>query len=330
MKAVGFDKHGGIENLVYRDWPDPIPRAGDAIVRVHATGLNYLDIFARRGMPNVHIPLPFISGGDIAGEVESLGADVRDWRVGDRVVVNPKTKEGLIGEEVQGGLAERVRVPATNLVRLPNSVDYETAAAVPINFGTSLRMLMTIGRVQAGEKVLILGASGGIGTACVQISKMLGAEVLAAAGSDDKINALTALGADHVINYNREDFSSRAWDISARRGVDVVVNFTGGDSFGPSIRALSRRGRMLICGATAGYDPKIDLRYVWRRELQVLGSTGYTQGDIEKAVELVAGGKLKPVIGHRFPLEQTASAQKLLEDRAFFGKIVVVQSGDRH
>lgn len=325
MKAVGFDQHGGVENLEYREWPDPSPRAGDVIVRVHATGLNYLDIFARRGMPSVHIPLPFISGGDIAGEVESLGADVTEWRIGDRVVINPKTKDGLIGEEVQGGLAERVRVPSTNLVRLPDSVDYVTAAAVPINFGTSLRMLVTIGQIQAGERVLILGASGGVGTACVQIAKMLGAEVLAAAGSDDKIKALSALGADHVINYNREDFSKRAWDISGKRGVEVVVNFTGGATFAPSVRALGRRGRMLVCGATAGYDPKIDLRYVWRRELQVLGSTGYTQDDIKKAVELVAAGKIKPVIGHQFPLEETASAQKLLEDRAFFGKIIVVQ-----
>lgn len=325
MKAVGFDQHGGIENLVYRDWPDPVPGPGDVVLRVRATGLNYLDVFARRGMPNVHIPLPFISGGDIAGEVETLGAGVRDWCVGDRVVVNPKTKQGLIGEEVQGGLAERVRVPASNLVPLPASVDYETAAAIPINFGTSLRMLTTIGQVKAGEKVLILGASGGVGTACVQIAKMLGAEVLAAAGSEDKLVALRALGADHVINYSKDDFSRRAWDITGKRGVDVAVNFTGGDTFGPSIRALTRGGRMLICGATAGYAPAIDLRYVWRRELKVLGSTGYTQDDIKKAIELVAGGKLKPVIGHRFPLEQTASAQKLLEDRTFFGKIVITQ-----
>ncbi|MDB5598356.1 MAG: zinc-binding alcohol dehydrogenase [Xanthobacteraceae bacterium] len=323
MKAIVFDRHGGVENLIYRDCPDPVARATDVIVRVRAAGLNYLDIFARRGMPNITIPLPFISGGDIAGEIESVGNSVTGWKIGDRVVVNPKTDDGLIGEEIHGGLAERVRVPAVNLVRLPDTIEYNTAAAIPINFGTSIRMLMAIGKVQPGEKVLILGASGGVGTACVQIAKMIGAEVLAAAGSAEKLDQLRAIGADHVIDYTREDFSRRAWDLSGKRGVEVVVNFTGGDTFVPSMRALARHGRLLVCGATAGYAPPIDLRYLWRRELQVLGSTGYTQDDIATAVDLVAKGQLKPVIGHRFPLSETAAAQTLLEARSFFGKIVV-------
>jgi alcohol dehydrogenase len=168
-----------------------------------------------------------------------------------------------------------------------------------------------------------LGASGGVGTACVQVAKMLGAGVLAAAGSANKLDQLRAIGADHVIDYANEDFSRRAWDISGKRGVDVVVNFTGGDTFIPSMRALAKQGRLLVCGATAGYDPKIDLRYLWRRELKVLGSTGYTQDDIATAVALVAHGKLRPVVGHRFTLGETAVAQTLLETRAFFGKIVV-------
>ena len=324
MKAVAFDRHGGVEVLQYRDCPDPQPAPGDVVVRVRATGLNYLDVFARRGMPGVNIPLPFISGGDIAGEVETVGDDVAGWRAGERVVVNPKTKRGLIGEEVNGGLAERVAVPADNLVRLPASVSFEDGAAIPINFGTALRMLTTIGGLTAGESVLILGASGGVGTACVQIAKMLGARVFAAAGSAEKAGKLRALGADEVIDYSRDDFSRAAWDLSGRKGVDVAVNFTGGDTFNPSLRALARRGRLLVCGATAGFSPQIDLRYLWRRELQVLGSTGYTQQDIAAAVEMVASGKLKPVVGRVFPLREAAEAVKLLEDRAFFGKIVVV------
>jgi alcohol dehydrogenase len=323
MKAVVFAAHGGVEVLSYRDWPDPTLRPHDVMVRVRSVGLNYLDIFARRGMPNVTIPLPFISGGDIAGDIEVIGEAVRDWTVGDRVVVNPKTADGLIGEEIAGGLAERVRVPAANLVRLSASVDYDTAAAIPINFGTSLRMLMTIGKLQPNETILILGASGGVGTACVQIAKMLGATVIAAAGSVDKARRLGAIGADHVINYADEDFSRRAWDISGKRGVSVVVNFTGGDTFVPSMRALARHGRLLVCGATAGYAPQIDLRYLWRREIQVLGSTGYTQNDIANAVGLVSQRKLTPVVSHRFPLRETAAAQALLEQRTFFGKIVV-------
>lgn len=323
MKAVVFEKHGGIETLSCRDWPDPKPRDKDVIVRVRAVGLNYLDVLARRGMPNVAIPLPFISGGDIAGEVERLGGGVSGWKPGDRVVVNPKTPDGLIGEELHGGLAERVRVPATHLIPIPDDVDFETAAAVPINFGTALRMLLTIGRVKAGERILILGASGGVGTACVQIAKWIGAKVLAAAGSDEKLAALCAMGADHGINYTTAEFSREAWRISGKKGVDVVVNFTGGDTFVPSMRALRKGGRLLVCGATAGYEPAIDLRYLWRRELVILGSTGYTQGDIAEALDLVAAGKLKPVISHRFPLEECATAQQLLEDRAFLGKIVV-------
>ena len=229
----------------------------------------------------------------------------------------------MIGEDIHGGLAERVRVPASNLIPLPDSVDDDTAAAIPINFGTSLRMLVTIGKVQAGEKVLVLGASGGVGTACVQIAKMLGAEVLAAASSAEKIKLLRVIGADHVIDYAHEDFSRRAWELSGKHGVQVIVNFTGGETFVPSMRALARHGRLLVCGATAGYAPPIDLRYLWRRELQVLGSTGYTQADIATAVDLVAQGKLKPVISHRFPLANAAAAQQLIEDRNFFGKVIL-------
>lgn len=239
------------------------------------------------------------------------------------MVVNPKTADGLIGEDIQGGLAEQVRVPASNLVALPSSVDDDIAAAIPINFGTSLRMLMTIGKVQAGEMVLVLGASGGVGAASVQIAKMLGAEVLAPAGSAEKLMGLRAIGADHVIDYTREDFSRRAWDLGGKRGVQVIVNFTDGETFVPSMRALARHGRLLVCGATAGYAPPIDLRYLWRRELQVLGSTGYTQTNIATAVELVAEGKLKRIISHRFPLADAATAQQLIEDRNFFGKIIL-------
>ena len=324
MKAVAFDHHGGVEALAFGDWPDPIPDENDVIVRVRAVGLNYLDIFARRGMPNVTIPLPFISGGDIAGEVEQLGSSVTGWRQGDRVVVNPKTPRGLIGEEVHGGLAERVRVPATHLLRMPEGLSFEVAAAIPINFATSLRMLTTIGHLKQGETIFILGASGGVGTACVQIAKMIGATVIAAAGSKEKLKRLSEIGADHVVDYSAGDFSRDVWTLTNKRGVDAAVNFTGGDTFVPSLRTSARRGRLLVCGATAGYAPAIDLRYLWRRELQVLGSTGYTQDDIGVALDLVAKGDLAPVISHRFPLAETAAAQRLLEERSFFGKIIIV------
>jgi alcohol dehydrogenase len=323
LKAVVFDKHGGPEVLEYRDVPDPVPASGEVIVRVHAVGLNFLDIFARRGMPGVKIPMPFISGGDIAGQVASLSGDVDGWDVGERVAINPKTPDGLIGEEIDGGLAEYVAAPATHLIRIPDGVDYVTAAAIPINFGTAIRMLTTIGRLSAGETILILGASGGVGTACVQVARHMGAKVIAAAGSAEKAARLAQLGADLTIDYGVDDFSRRAWDMTGNHGVDVVVNFTGGDTIQPSLRAMARHGRLLICGATAGHLSMVDLRYLWRRELRILGSTGYTQGDIASAFEMVANGQLNPVIGARFPLRETNAAQALLESRNVFGKIVI-------
>jgi alcohol dehydrogenase len=185
-------------------------------------------------------------------------------------------------------------------------------------------MLATIGRLAAGETVLILGASGGVGTACVQVAKRLGAKVIAAAGSAEKAARLVGIGADLTIDYSvDEDFSSRAWEMTEKRGVDVLVNFTGGDTIRPSLRTMARHGRLLICGATAGHVSTLDLRYLWRRELQLLGSTGYTQDDISSALVMVANGELNPVVGARFPLREVNIAQSLLESRNVFGKIVI-------
>lgn len=323
MKAAVIERQGGLENLVYRDWPDPTPRPGDALVRVRAVGLNHLDVFVRRGMPGFPVPMPFISGGDIAGEVAALGDRVTGFKIGDRIAVNPVTPDGMMGEEIPGGMAEFVRVPAENLIRIPDHLPFDVAACVPIAYGTAMRMLVTIGQLQANELVLVLGASGGVGTAAVQIAKMLGASVIAAVGSQDKAERLKAIGADHVINYKDEDFSRAAWTISNKQGVDVVVNFTGGETWIPSLRTLRRRGRLLTCGATAGHNPQTDLRYIWVRELQVLGSNSYTHGDIAQSLELVANGTLRPIISHRFPLSQAAEAERLLEERGVLGKIVL-------
>lgn len=324
MKAAVIEQQGGIENIVYRDWDDPVPGDHDVVVGVRACGLNHLDIFVRRGMPGFPVPMPFISGGDIAGVIEEVGPAVSGWSVGDRVTLNPQTDEGMIGEELIGGLAEKVRVPAKNLVSLPDHVSFETAAAVPINYGTAHRMLFTRGRLQGGEKMLVLGASGGVGLSCVQFGQMVGATVIAAAGSDEKCQRLSDLGADHVINYQSEDFSRAAWLASGKTGCDVVVNFTGGDTWAPSFRAARKRGRVLTCGATAGHDPQTDLRYLWVRELDVLGSNSYSQEDVAQSVQYVADGKLAPIVSHTFPLEKLGKAETLMEDRGFFGKIVLV------
>tara|TARA_B100000686_G_scaffold120058_1_gene127103 strand:+ start:1672 stop:2649 length:978 start_codon:yes stop_codon:yes gene_type:complete len=324
MKAAVIEKQGGLENIVYRDWIDPEPSADDVIVRVHACGLNHLDIFVRRGMPGFPVPMPFISGGDISGIVEQVGDNVTGWAIGDRVTLNPQTDKGMIGEELIGGLAELVCVPAKNLIALPDQVSFKIAAAIPINYGTAHRMLFSRGRLQAGETMLVLGASGGVGLACIQFGKMVGARVIAAASSDEKCEKLIELGADHVINYEKQEFSKAAWVASGKKGCDVVVNFTGGETWAPSLRSTKKRGRVLTCGATAGHDPKTDLRYVWVRELDVLGSNSYSQEDVAHSVNYVASGKLLPIVSNTFPLEKLAEAERLMEKREFFGKIVLI------
>jgi alcohol dehydrogenase len=200
MKAAVIERQGGLENLVYRDWPDPIPRKGEVLVKVGGCGLNHLDIFVRRGMPGFPVPMPFISGGDIAGAVAALGSEVTGWHIGDRVALHPVTHEGMMGEEIPGGMAEYVRISADNLIRLPPDLDFAVAAAVPIAYGTAIRMLFEIGKIEASDLVLVLGASGGVGIACVQFAKMIGARVIAAAGSEAKCQRLRDLGADHTID----------------------------------------------------------------------------------------------------------------------------------
>ena len=255
MKAAVIEEQGAVETIVYRDWPDPEPGPGEVRVAVRACGLNHLDIFVRRGMPGFPVPMPFISGGDVAGTIDTLGPGVEGWAPGERVTLNPQTDGGMLGEEILGGLAELVVVPARNLVRLPDTLAFETAAAIPINYGTAHRMLYTRGRLAAGETMLVLGASGGVGIACLQFGKMTGARVIAAAGSAEKCARLAALGADHAIDYSEEDFSRAAWLASDKKGCDVVVNFTGGDTWAPCLRTAKRGGRVLTCGATAGHDP---------------------------------------------------------------------------
>lgn len=335
MKAAVIYEHGGSGSIKFEpNFADPVAQAGEVIVKVHAASLNYHDVFTRNGMPGITVPMPMIMALDFAGEIVELGADVQGgWKVGDRVMIDPSDRKnfgGVIGEARHGGLAEFCAVPDHHLVRLPDDVSYETAASLPVAYGTAWRMMVTIGKVKQGEKVLILGASGGVGTCCVQLAKLAGAEVIAAASSPDKLAKLKALGADHLIDYKQDDFMK--WVFThlgkphrrlAEKGVDVVVNFTGGDTWVKSLRTLHRGGRVLTCGATAGYDPKEDLRFIWSYELQVLGSNGWAREDLTSLLDLVRTGKLKPVIDQTYPLEAINDAFQLMEDRKVFGKILV-------
>lgn len=323
MKAALIVQHGDRSNLQIGEYPKPEPASGEVIISVKACGLNHLDIFVRRGIPGRHLELPHISGGDVSGVIAEVGADVTNVKVGDRVLIDPLVHGQALGEDFTGGLAEYVKVPAVNCIPLPEDVSFEEAAALPIAYGTAWRMLITKGQIKLNETVLILGASGGVGTAAVQIAKLAGATVIAAAGSDEKLEKLKQLGADYVINYNKEDFSKEAWRISGKKGVDVVVDYTGKDTWPKSILATKKGGRVLTCGATTGFEAATDLRYVWVRELALLGSNGWERSDLEQLLSLVRSKKLIPVIDRILPLEEIREAHRVIEEREIFGKVIV-------
>ncbi len=334
MRAVLTTAHGGFEMLEVRgDHPAPVAGDGEVVVRVAATAVNFHDLFTRRGMPGVRISLPVIVGSDIAGTVESLGSDVPAQWLGKRVLIDPVLRGagrfGMIGETVDGGRAECVVVPEPALIELPPAVSFEQAAALPLAYGTAHRMLLTRGHLKAGERVMILGASGGVGVACVQLAVLAGAEVLAFASSASKLERLAALGATHVANYTATPFSDTVKAIYGKPritgagGVDVAVNFTGGDTLPATQRCVKLRGRILCCGATAGFDLSLDARYWWTYEHELIGSNGWERADLEALLTLVAAGRLDPVIDRVLPLEEAAAAERLLEERQVFGKVLL-------
>jgi alcohol dehydrogenase len=328
--------HGGLENVaVVDDYPKPAATAGHVILRIVGSSFNHHDLFTVKGMPGIKVPLPVVLGLDIAGVVEEVGPGVAGWRSGDAAIVNPLTTDfRLHGEMVDGGMAQFCRVGADQLVRVPPGVDLVAAAALPVAYGTAHRMLVTHRTVKPGDRVLVLGASGGVGVACVVLAKHLGCEVIACASTAPKLERLRALGADHVVNYAEVDFAK--WVIerfgkpqrrSHEGGVDCVVNFTGGDTWVPSLKCVKRGGRILVCGATAGHDPKEDLRYIWSFELQVIGSNSYGREDLEALVRLVTEGRIRPVVDRVLSLDEAVEGLRLMRDRELIGKIVVTPEG---
>ena len=336
MKAMIVRQHGGADVMTFDpDFPDPTIGEGDVLLRVRAASLNYHDVFTRRGMPGIKIPMPLIMGLDVAGEIVGIGAGVEGWMVGDRVLVDPinRFEGGLMGETMHGGLAELCRARAHQLVRIPDDVSLVDAAALPVAYGTAHRMLVSKGNVRAGDRVMILGASGGVGVCCVQLAKQAGAEVAACASTAQKLDRLKALGADHLINYTEHDFVQAVYGLYGKpsrrganvgNGLDVVVNFTGGDTWVKSMRCLKVGGRLLTCGATAGYDPKEDLRFIWTFELEIRGSNGWQRDDILALLDMVRRGTLNTLVERTYPLAEAAEALRVIEDREVFGKIVVV------
>jgi alcohol dehydrogenase len=332
MRALLLRQHGGLENLeVVDDHPKPKAIEGHVVIRVKASSFNYHDVFTVKGMPGIKVPLPVIIGLDMAGDIAEIGPGVSRWKEGDAVLVNPlNKKKGLMGEMLDGGMAEYCLVAADQLIRMPKGVTYAEAASLPVAYGTAHRMLITHKTVKKGDRVLVLGASGGVGTGSVILAKLLGAEVIACASSDEKLARLKEMGADEVIDYTKVDWSKWAvekYGKPQRRtyegGVDVVVNFTGGDTWVPSLRCLKRGGKLLVCGATAGYDPKEDLRYIWSFELQVIGSNSFYDDNLSALMEMIKSGEMKPVIDTVVPLEGAAEALRLIQDRKVIGKVIV-------
>ena len=325
MKVVALQQHGGIEQLKFEEWQRPVPADGQALIEIKACGLNYMDVFVMHGMPDMPTRMPRIPGGDIAGIVREVGKDVDASWIGKRVVLFPRFPTGgVLGENGNGGLCEFIAVDGRQLIDIPDNVGFDEAAALPIAYGTSHRMLFTRGHIKAGEKVLILGASGGVGVSCLQFAKMAGCEVYACTSSEEKGRKLKELGADHIIDYvETPEFSRAVWTASGKKGVDVAINFTGGDTWIQTQRCMAVGGRILTCGSTAGHISSIDVRFLWHRETEIIGSRAYVPEDIVACLDYVASGRLKPVMETRLPLERAAEGIALLAGRRIFGKVIV-------
>ncbi len=340
MKAVAIRAHGGPEAVNLEDLPDPQPAPGQVVVAVKAAALNHLDIWVRKGWPGLALAFPHVLGSDVAGVVEQVGPGVEGVKAGDAVVVNPSLGCGrcerclsghenlcrrfaILGEHVSGGQAERMAVSARNVMPKPARLSFEEAAAVPLTFMTAWHALVERAKVRAGETVLVHAAGSGVGVAAVQIAKLLGARVIATAGSDAKLEKARALGADEVVNYETQDFVKEVKRLTERKGVEVVFEHVGKKTWEQSILATAIGGRITTVGATTGYDPLTDLRHVFFRQISILGSTMGTAGDLLQVLRFVGEGKLNPVVDRVLPLAEVRKGQALLSERAQFGKIVL-------
>ncbi len=340
MKAVAFYTHGGPDVLKVVDLPAPPLSANGVRVKVKAVALNHLDIFVREGWPGLKLHLPHILGADISGVVESVGAEVTDLKPGEEVVLNPGLSCGhcdrcllgednlcrffkMIGEHSWGGYAESVSVPRQNVLPKPKNLSFEQAACIPLTFLTAWTMLMRKALLKPGETVLVHAAGSGVGSAAIQIVKLAGGKVIATASTEEKLGKAKELGADHLINYAKTDFLEEVKRITQKRLVDIVFEHVGAATFEKSIASLPYGGRLVTCGATTGYEAKLDLRVLFYKRISLLGSTMGSKGDLFRIMQLVEEGRLKPVLDRVLPLEKAAEAHRLMENRAQFGNIVL-------
>ncbi len=341
MKAIVFHEHGDPDVLRYTEVAEPKIGPTEVLVRVRACALNHLDLWVRRGLPGISIPLPHIPGSDIAGEVARVGEHVTRVKVGQRVLLAPGISCGqcpqclagadnlcrrytLFGYMVDGGCAEYVKSPEVNVLPIPGDLSFEEAAAVPLVFLTAWHMLITRAKLRPGEDLLVLGAGSGVGSAAVQIGKLIGARVLATAGSDAKLAKARELGADEVINHSRQKIADEVKRLTDRRGVDVVFEHVGTATWEASLMSLAPSGRLVTCGATTGYQAHVDIRYLFSRNLSILGSYMGSKAELYDVLKLIATRKLHAVIDRTMPLEECARAHDLMERREQFGKIVLL------
>ncbi|HWT02759.1 MAG TPA: zinc-binding dehydrogenase [Pyrinomonadaceae bacterium] len=341
MKAVVFDEHGGPEVLQYREVAEPRARANEVLVEVRACALNHLDVWARRGLPGIEIKRPHILGNDIAGVVREAGELVTWVSAGDEVMLHPGVSCGhcieclrgqdnlcpeydMLGYRRDGGYAELVAAPGVNVIPKPKGLSWEEAAALPLVTVTAWHMLVTRASVQPGEDVLIHAAGSGVGSIGIQVAKLRGARVIATAGSDEKLEKAKELGADEAVNYTREDWPKEVRRLTGKRGVDVVFEHTGAETWPGSILSLAKNGRLVTCGATSGFDARTDLRQVFYRHLTLLGSFMGSKAELLDAMKFVERGAIRAVVDRVLPLREARRAHELMEDRAQFGKLVLV------
>lgn len=340
MKAIRFHEHGGADRLRCEDVPDPVAGPGEVVVRVKACALNYLDLWERNGLPGVPIPLPHISGSDVAGIVESVGPGVTHVKPGDKTLVCPGLscmqceecfrgrdnycrQYAALGYFTDGGYAELVRIPAVNALPYPDGMEFTDAAAIPLVFMTAWHMLVTRCAVRPGEWVLVIGAGSGVGSAAIQIAKLFRARVIATAGGEDKVPRALELGADHCVDHGRQKIRDEVRRITDKRGVDIVFEHVGAATWEDSLAALAHHGRLITCGATTGFDVRVNLRFLFARELTVMGSYMGSKHELLEVLKHVRAGQLRPVVSHVFPLKEAAAAQSLMEGRRHFGKVVL-------
>jgi NADPH:quinone reductase-like Zn-dependent oxidoreductase len=343
MKAVYFTEHGDLEKLIYGDLPDPKLDENEVLVRVRACGLNHADRWVRQGLPFLRVQFPFILGQDIAGEIVAHGTSMHAIPEGARVVLNPGvscshcerclaghdnlcSQFGILGKNYPGGYAELVKAPVENVVPLPAELAWEAAACVPAVFTTAWNMVVEQAKLQPGEWVLIHAAGSGVGSAAIQLARLIGANIITTAGSDEKLAKAQTLGAHYGINYQRQDFLREVRRITQKRGVDVVIEHIGVEMWERSLLCLATGGRLVTCGATTGYQATTDLRHVFFRNLQILGATSGSKASLFQIIRLVQEGKVQPVLDRMLPLSEAREAHRLLEARQQFGKLVLIPS----